>query len=54
MEHRLNHINSLEKEPYVITLDMNDYYQDDMTDEERKEIDEIFNDLRKYEIKNEK
>lgn len=48
MKDKLNHIDSLEKEPYVITLDMTDYYHDDMTDEERKELDEIFNDLRKY------
>lgn len=53
MEHKLNHIDSLEKEPQVMTINKNDYYRDDMTDEERKEIDEIFNNLKKYEIKNE-
>ena len=53
MEHKLNHIDGLEKEPQVMTINKNDYYRDDMTDEERKEVDEIFNNLRKYEIKNE-
>ena len=53
MEHKLNHINNLEKESYVMTINKDDYYRDDMTDEERKELDEIFNNLRKYAVKNE-